>query len=185
MCSKLLKVFSTLAVVFFVFFLLSCTAGAFFYEENNVPLLDNAGVYGGHYIYFQSYNLYEVLDDDKIVLWIPENYVDYFSSDDNAVVNISSSTITLYGFDFEHTRYTFRFPSFSYLQIRTLNSPYTYYDIDYMDILDTNIQIQGENSPFYNDNLHWSYDTKIICFFLGFQTIALIIGGGIYAKSRN
>lgn len=154
------------------------------YEESDLPLLDYAGVYGGHYIYLQCDDLFNAIDYNELVIWIPENYVDYFSSDDNALVNISSSTLTLYGWDIDHNRHTLRAPSFSYLQIRTDNSPYQYYNLEYIVIYDTNIQIQGDNSPFFNGNLHWSYDTMMICVFIGFQTIALTIVGVINVKSR-
>lgn len=182
MCFKYSKAFSILVAVVFAFSLLSVTASATMYEEDENWLLDTAGVYGGHFIYIRCYDLLNAIDYEDLVIWIPENYVDYFSSDDNALVNISGSQLSLRGYDFDHGVHTLRAPAYSYLQIRTDTSPYTYYNLEYMEVLDTNIQIQGENSPFYNGNLHWDYNTMMICVFIGFQTIVFVIVGVIHDK---
>ena len=185
MCSKLLKVFSILVVVFFVLSVTCVSSNAVFYEEDSYWLLETAGVYGGYYIYIRCSDLYNAIDTDELVLWIPVNYLDNFSSDDNSLVNISSSTLSIRGYDFDHNVHTIRFPAYSYPQIRTDTSPYYYYDLEYLEVVDTNIQIQGEDSPFFNANIHWSYDTKMICLFLGIQTIFLILVGVFHDKSRR
>lgn len=184
MCSKLLKVFSILAVVCFVFSVTCCTANAVFYEEDDYYLLEYAGIYGGYWIYFYSDDLYNAIDYGDLVIWIPNNYKDNFSSDSHALVNISSSSMTLRAYDADHGVHTIRVPAYSYMQIRTDYSPYQYYDITDMTLIDTNVPIKGEGSPFFNSNLQWSEDAKCICFAIGLSALLLVLVGVFHDKSR-
>lgn len=185
-CSKLSKAFFILVLVCFAFSVISVSAGAEFYEESDEWLLNTAGVYGGTFVYFDTYDWQEWTGgESQFVLWIPENYKDNFSSDDFALVNITSTSMSLRCYDLNGTLYTVRAPGYSYLQIRSQNTPYSYHDCTSMYIYDTNLHVSGQNSPFYNSNPDWNTDTFYICMAIGFGALAIILGGGIFAKSRN
>ena len=175
-CFRFLKVFFTLVAVFSVLFLTCFSAGAVFYEEDESYLLDTAGVYGGIFVYFDTYSWINWANGNtQFVLWIPENYKDYFTSDDNALVNMSSSTINLRAYDWDGNIYTVRAPAYSYLQIRSGSTPYTYHDCSDMDIIDTNLHVNGSDSPFYNSNLDLSIEYIVLISVLAFGFFAVIL----------
>lgn len=171
-------------LVFFVLSVTCVSSNAVFYDEDEGWLLNYVGVYGGYFIYIMSDDLYNAIDFNELVIWIPVNYIDYFSSDDNALVNISSSSLTLRAYDIEHNVHTIRAPAYSYFQIRTDHTPYTYYDLTSMEVIDTNVPIKGENSPFFNANPAWDDNTKYICFAIGLSAMALILVG-VFNGKRN
>lgn len=171
--------------MFFVFSVTCVSSSAVFYPANGEPLLDYWGVYGGYYFYIVSDQVSEVYFADQLIIWVPINYKDYFSTDDYSLVNISNSTLTLRAIDNFYNQHTVRFQAYSQLQIRTDDSPYQYYTITDMQILDTNVHIIGEKSPFYNANPDWDDNTKYICFTIILCSLLLLLVGGIFVKSRN
>lgn len=168
-----------------VFSVTCVSANAVFYPEDDGYLLDYAGIYGGYWIYFYSDDLYNAIDYGDLVIWVPNNYKDNFSSDSHALVNISSSTMSLRAYDADHGLHTIRVQPYSYMQIRTDFSPYQYYDITDMTVIDTNVPIKGENSPFFNANLQWSDDARCICFAIGLSALLLVLVGVFHGKSRS
>lgn len=177
-CFRFLKVFSILVVAFFVLSLTSVSSSAEFYAEDSQWLLDTLGIYGGYFVVLESDSIYEVTDysDSLMVIWIPANYKDNFSSDSYDLVNISSSTITCRAYTLDGTYYQARFQGFGKLQIRRNNTPLNWITIEYCTIVDMNIHIMGEDSPIYNSNLALSYDTKFLIIFLFFDTLILLFG---------
>lgn len=174
-CFRFLKVFFTLAAVFSVLCLTCFSAGAVFYEESEDWLLISAGVYGGTYVFLETYDWQFADGETQFVLWIPENYKDYFTSDDNALVNMSSSNLNLRAYTFNGDIYTVRAPAFSYLQLRSSSAPYTYHDLTSMTVLDTNLHVQGSESPFYNSNLDLSIEYIVLISVLAFGFFAVIL----------
>lgn len=162
------------------------TSNAVFYDESDTPLLDYFGVYGGYYFYLNSTDVAEFYENDGyLVVWVPDNYKDYFSSDSNALVNTTSSTITLRAMDGWYNPHTVRFQGYGYMQLRSDYTPYTYHNVTSMDLIDTNIHVKGKNSPFFNSNPYWDSNTKLICMSLGLCTLALILVGVFNGKSRS
>lgn len=161
------------------------SSSAVFYQESDIPLLETFGIYGGYYFAISSDIVGDVYGNDgRLVIWVPVNYKDYFSSDSNALVNVSSSTLTLRAYDYYYNAHSVRFQPYGYLQLRSDDVPYSYYTVSNLSVDDTNIHVMGVNSPFYNSNPPWDDNTKYICMTLGLCTLLIVITG-VFKNARS
>ena len=131
---------------------------AIYYDCDNIWLQD-MGLGGGR---FMACGVSGNLLAGDVCILFPYNQTTGFTYDGGYnIINTNSSTINVRVFDYtNYELYYGRFQSMGSLQIRSNNTPYSWYDEDISYIMDMNFKLLGDDYDVVAQNIFWN-DTDI------------------------